>query len=185
MAKHHTPDDVTAYLSAYFTVPAARIAFEQFWIDSLLFSHAIAPRRWVVTHNPSRKNEHLNINVGLLHTVMLRAGDVQVMVDYDHVPALPQNDDVDVFASEPDPRVGVYPSVPGSTYTVFNPDVFHQYADQLRTAHQITITKAARTRMNPGVTALHTPAALSALAARQRDYLQTRHGLSTLPASVY
>ncbi|MFM2032808.1 MAG: hypothetical protein RLZZ297_1573 [Chloroflexota bacterium] len=185
MARHHTSADITAYLDLYFTVPAARTAYIRFWIDSLVASHALAPQRWVVTHNPARRNEHLNINLGLLHTIMLRDGDVQVMIDYDTRPPLPNSDDADWYASEPDPRVGVYPSVPGSSYTIFNPDVFHEYAALLWPAHHATLVKAAQTRINPGVVSLHTPAALHAFAAAEADYLYQRHGVHALPISAY
>ncbi len=181
MTQRHSRTDISAYLDRYFRNPAARSAYEQFFVDSLLYSHQQAPMRWVVTHG----QDHLNLNVGLMHTLMLRTDWLEVMVDYAHIPELAPAEDVGSEASEPDPLVGIYPSVPGSTYTYFDPDVFDQYAPILWEAHQRIIDKAATTRMNPGVCAKHTPAALTYFAERQQHYLQTRHRCTSLPASHY
>lgn len=181
MAEHHTSADISTFLDGYFGNAAARNAYEQFFVDSLLYSHQHAPTRWVITHG----NDHLNINVGLMHTVMLRNDWLEVMVDYAHLPTLAPNPDVGFDASEPDPFVGIYPSVPGSTYTFFDPDLFDQYAPIIWDAHQRTIEKAARTRINPGVSAKHTPAALTYFAAHQQNYLRTSYARSDLPASHY
>ncbi|MFM2308381.1 MAG: hypothetical protein RLY87_501 [Chloroflexota bacterium] len=181
MGHQHTNADISTYLDRFFHNPVARNAYERFFVDSLLYSNQRAPTRWVITHG----KDHLNINVGLMHTLMLRHDWLEVMVDYAHLPLLAPNSDVGYDASEPDPNVGIYPSVPGSTYTYFDPDLFDQYATVVWEAHQRTIDKAALTRINPGVCAKHTPAALTYFATKQHAYLRGTHGRSGLPASHY
>ena len=181
MGHQHHSTDIQQYLDRSFTNPLARSAYEQFFVDSLLYSHQVAPKRWVITHN----RDHLNINVGLMHTLMLRHDWLEVMVDYTSMPVLAPNIDVGFDASEPDPLVGIYPSVPGSTYTYFDPDLFDQYASVVWDAHRRIIDKAAVTRMNPGVCAKHTPAALTYFAQHQQAYLESRHHTGTLPISQY
>ena len=181
MAKHHSCVDVEHYLDRAFTHAAARSAYEAFFVDSLLYSHHVAPTRWVITHG----KDHLNINVGLMHTLMLRNDWLEVMVDYAYMPVLKPNLDVGSQASTPDPLVGMYPSVPASTYTYFDPDLFHQYAADLWDAHRRIIDKAALTRMNPGVAGKHTPAAMTYFQRRQHTYLRDHHDGATLPMSHY
>ena len=181
MGQQHLCIDIQQYLDRSFTNPRARTAYEQFFVDSVLYSHHVAPTRWVVTHN----HDHLNNNVGLIHTLMLRHEWLEVMVDYSSMPELASNIDVGFDASEPDPLVGIYPAVPGSTYTYFDPDLFDQYASVVWDAHQRIIDKAAVTRMNPGVCAKHTPAALTYFAQHQQAYLESRYQLSVLPQSHY
>lgn len=181
MGHQHHSTDIQQYLDRSFTNPLARSAYEQFFVDSLLYSHQVAPQRWVITHN----RDHLNINVGLMHTLMLRNDWLEVMVDYSSMPELAPNIDVGVAVSEPDPLVGIYPSVPGSTYTYFDPDLFDQYASVVWDAHRRIIAKAAVTRMNPGVCAKHTPAALTYFAQHQQAYLESHHHMSGLPQSHY
>ena len=105
--RHHgtspSPSDIQQYLDRSFTNPRARSAYEQFFVDSLLYSHQVAPQRWVFTHNRDR----LNNNVGLMHTLMLRHDWHEVMVDYSSMPVLVPNIDVVYDASEPDPLVGI------------------------------------------------------------------------------
>ena len=65
--QHHTAD-IHQYLDRSFTNQQARSAYEQLFVDSVRNSHLVAPQRWVITHN----RDNLSINVGLMHTVMLR-----------------------------------------------------------------------------------------------------------------
>jgi hypothetical protein len=156
-------DSINEALQNLIPEDATRRKCFSFLANSIDTAYVLAPDRWGLT---LRRN-FLRLNGGMIEVLAIKFRDkVRCSLDLDSIPKeLSQARRVQLVNNADAPKLGYYPSVPGSIVCDFLAGDLEEILPLVRGSHRLLLENAARTRTNGRTKKGHSPAVIDYLSS--------------------